>query len=102
MSEQIDLSKFYTPSDFDSHEVIEEMKKIKEEIELVLEGAKIDRTKMLTTFNMQQAAKRFCQTSFPKVGFWTFPSKLDIFRAGIIYGAMGNTYNKNKPNDSTQ
>ena len=96
---QLDLKKFYTPTDFDSPEVIEEMKAIKREIELVLEGAEIDRTKMLTVFNMQTASKKFCQEAYPKTGFWTFPTKLDIFRAGILYGSIGQFYNTNKPTD---
>lgn len=92
---QIDLSKYYTPTDFDSPEVLEEMEQIKNEIEIVLEGAKIDRSKMLTIFNMKSAATMFCQTAYPKVGFWTFPTKIDIFRAGIIYGSIAS-YNKLK------
>jgi hypothetical protein len=88
IQEQIDLSQYYTPTEFDKPEVLEEIEQIKAEIELVLEGAKIDRSKMLTTFNMQLAAKTFCQTAYPKTGFWTFPTNMDIFRAGIIYGSL--------------
>lgn len=87
--DQIDLRQYYTPTDFDSPEIIEEMEKIKQEILLVMESAKIDRSKMLTTFNMKMASKTFCQESYPKVGFWIWPTSLDIFRAGILYGAIG-------------
>lgn len=94
--EQVDFTKHYTPTDFDSPEVIEEIKAIEREIKEVLEGAKIDPAKMLTNFNMRLAAKIFCQTAYPKVGFWTFPTHIDIFRAGILYGSMGAN-NQNNP-----
>lgn len=91
---QVDFKDYYTPTDFDSTEIKEEIKKIEKEIKLVLDGAKINPEKMLTIFNMQKAAKTFCQTAYPKVGFWTFPNKLDIFRAGIIYGSMAHSIDK--------
>lgn len=82
--EQRDLFKYITKTDFDSPEVLEQMEFIKEEIKKVLEGAKIDYSKMNTVFNMDKIADRFVKNHTP-VGFTGYKN---FFMAGMMAGLM--------------
>ena len=84
--EQIDLFKYLRATDFDSPETIEQMKGIMEELAKVLESAKIDRDKMLTTFNAEAIAKNYIQNHRPVLAV----SK-DFFFAGLLTGLMINS-----------
>lgn len=47
----IDFTKYVTPVDFNSSKVKKQMKKVKEEIKKVMDGQKIDTSKLHIKFN---------------------------------------------------
>lgn len=85
-SGQNDLFQYLAPTNFDLPHVIEDLEQVRQEIEKVLANQEIDRTKMLTVFQVQAIAKEFVQKHTP-VGF----KYNDFFIAGLLTGLIVNS-----------